>query len=348
MAHLPSDEVERFCRKALHVLLVAQLWDLWPWQLAQLQQASGSRHLTPAAAAAARNVGSSSACSAGSVTVGSSSNSSNSSSGGCGGGCSGSSGGSSRSSSSRDDVPIGESPGASGYAEEGLAALDSDIYRSLSMDWPLLPDSSDALPLCGPGLPPVTLQQMQLAVSALGCTDVLRATSAALLLALLLQRADPGLRADFLGGTGGTALLAACQYWGYYQKVALDHAQQDLWTGFPLAFTGVDRSSSGPCYHHLLAAVQGQTLLGRPRLWRDLYPGCSITLLLAWCYLQLVPAWEQQLPAGDLMEDGWGWKVVSTPYHSTYGGRGRSAEGEVLAGGWLAWQQHPPSCCLAV
>jgi hypothetical protein len=64
------------------------------------------------------------------------------------------------------------------------------------------------------GPQPVTRQQLQLVLQVLVQTGTAHFTPAALLLALLLQRADPGLRAAFLNGPEASLLLATLVAWG--------------------------------------------------------------------------------------------------------------------------------------
>jgi hypothetical protein len=138
----------------------------------------------------------------------------------------------------------------------------------------------------------VTLQQLQLAVCALAHADGIQASGAALLLALLLQRAGPGLRAEFLGGAGGTTLLAACQYWGYRRtQTAADFPTLPMFSLY-----GSVRMTPGDCSAHLMAALQGALHEDVDLLeWSS---PVSIGLVLVWCYLQPCPGWEAQLPAG--------------------------------------------------
>jgi hypothetical protein len=123
------------------------------------------------------------------------------------------------------------------------------------------------------------------------------ACSPALLLALLLQRADPGLRAEFLGGAGGTALLAACQYWGHYSS----RAPTGVWKQPTLILDGFCKMSPGDCYRRLLAVLQ-QESDGRLGEMTTLLAPHSFALVLAWCYLQPYPGWEEQMSPGDLQK----------------------------------------------
>jgi hypothetical protein len=129
--------------------------------------------------------------------------------------------------------------------------------------------------------------------------------SAALLLALLLQRADPGLQAEFLAGPGGTALLAAAQYWG-----RLGSSRQDM-HGFSLVDpVGLGQ---GKVASRLLAALQEDCNEG-PAGWKPASTSSSLGQLLAWCYLVPAGGWEVEVPAG------WGAapmhpSLVTTPHH---------------------------------
>jgi hypothetical protein len=325
LAHLDPGRVATWGWETLHLLLLGQLWDLWPWQLAQLQQADDSGQPSPSLAAAMGTVSSMSGCGAGAIGASSSSSSSSSSRSGC--------------------MAQSEEPRVSPHvAQPGVVPAHQELYRSVVMDWPLLPGPGGASPLCGPGPPPVTLPQLQLAVSALASVYVSEAPTAALLLALLLQRAGPGLRAEFLGGPGGTALLVACQYWGYHQAGGCYHAQQPRQYEMTFNLVAVSRSKPRTCHNSLRAALQGGMFLESSCKWRGLGTGPSMGLLLAWCYLQLVPGWAGQLPTGGPAGDVWGCRVASTPLHRFEAGH--DATGELLGSGHMAPQHRhhgPPA-----
>jgi hypothetical protein len=100
-------------------------------------------------------------------------------------------------------------------------------------------------------------------------------TTAALLLALLLQRADPGLRAAFLNGPEASLLLATLVTWGC-------HPQEWGNRGPPMAL--------GPYGEELTweGAVQLMldTLLGGD-VWSTAFTqSASAALVLLYCYLE--------------------------------------------------------------
>jgi hypothetical protein len=135
----------------------------------------------------------------------------------------------------------------------------------------------------------VTLQQLHLAVSALSNCAAEGAVSAALLLALLLQRADPEVRAAFMGGPGGTALLAAAQYWGYSPGL-------NLATGtLPFTLLVPVELSKQSAARQLLAVLRRDSK-GKAPDWALAGPLDSLGLLLAWCYLVPAGGWSAGLP----------------------------------------------------
>jgi hypothetical protein len=158
------------------------------------------------------------------------------------------------------------------------------------VDWLLLPPQGVEWGPEGQQLPPVTLQQLQLAMCGLAYADAYAAPTAALHLALLLQRADPGLRAEFLGGPGGNSTLATYLYWGHRDLLQFKPASSEVWQQFGLV-TKADAPSCAAVQESMEAALVGllywpaATLLPAPT---------SVGLVMGWCYLQLPPDWKQQ------------------------------------------------------
>jgi hypothetical protein len=230
-------------------------------------------------------------------------------------------------------VASGEAPGAA-LLPDGAAA-GPDTPAGSSVIWLLLPPPG--VEVCSdPLLPPVTLQQLQLAGSGLACANAMGAPTAALLLALLLQRADPGLRAEFLGGPGGSALLVACQYWGCYHVGLKDSALAQQHGRFLWAMLAPCTVNS--CTDALTMLLQGtsaQVVFGKRRAMAS---APSVALLLAWCYLQPVAGWEAQLPHSSRDSSCEAWGVVSTSYH--YRSQGDGGQGKDLSGGGMegAWR----------
>jgi hypothetical protein len=259
--------------QALHALLVAQLWDIWPWQLQQLC-CEGQTQVGGAVTAAAPTTASSS-----------------------------------RSGSSRDSS--GSDTSNRSCASQALSAVQQPVYVSRSrssgggpagfsrplqqcqgsallwerdvMQWPLVPESLQE----GHGLQPVTLQQLQLVAAATGYAEPSGAISSGLLLALLLQRVGPGLRAEFLGGPGGSILLSACEVWGH------DYERSQVPGVAAPTFHVLDKPP-GCVAPSMIAALCGDSIEGSED-WRPVGVRSSFGLVLAWCYLQLVPGWEEQL-----------------------------------------------------
>jgi hypothetical protein len=302
---VPSGALAASCSLALHVLLVAQLWEVWPWQVARLQLIGGGGVVPPARGNQAHGSSSSSAASSSKAGAAASGD--------------GSGGDASTSRSGDDqDKTTGRTPAPAAALADAIATSTSRIQampegpaasllgstrlapdpsawamllRVSGMEWPLLPDQGlgAVAQQEGQGPPPVSLQQLQLAVTSLANCAVQGAVSAHLLLALLLQRADPGLRASFLGGPGGTALLAAAQYWGH---TSAPHAAPGV---LPFSLVVPIDLSERTAARRLLAVLRRDSRGGAPD-WALVGPCDSLGLLLAWCYLVPVRGWEAVCP----------------------------------------------------
>jgi hypothetical protein len=168
------------------------------------------------------------------------------------------------------------------------AAEAVDGCYVMGVQWPLLPGLvcsssstgcrclSPTCHLCTPP-PPVTLQQLQLVLEVVcltrtECTQ--QALQAPLLLALLLQRASPGVRAEFLNSADGVRLLVAMQHapdQTYDELVEL--AVSSIWCMYP---------------YGCAVSKGGVPLKSNPNRW--LLPAVSQAVsTLAWCFLQLDP-----------------------------------------------------------
>jgi hypothetical protein len=295
---------------ALHVLLVAELWDVWPWQLAQLQQLQADD--------------STSATGTGG-TLGGSATRSSSAAGASGDG---------QTSSHTGTATITPTPAATtssssssrssqGPSVDMAASLDAFakhpreparwevLMYSAGTPWPLLPDQG--MPAAqqqeGQGLPPVTLQQLQLAVGAMSHAAARNVVSAALLLSLLLQRAEPDVRASFLAGPGGSALLAACQYWGHCYGVHA--AAQSYVPGCTLV--APTKWSARSAVSHLLTALHPGTQ-AQASDWGLTGAANSFGLLLAWSYLVPAEGWEVVVSHVDAFAQWLG--MVTTLFHT--------------------------------
>jgi hypothetical protein len=159
----------------LRSLLVAELWQLWPWQMKLLE-----------AAAVAEAADATAEAEAGQVVEG-----------------------------QQEAVPAARAAG--GVQEVHAATASIAIGSGSSLPFPFVPrvllgSSSPA------SLPPVTRQQLQLVLQVLVQADAVRFGAASLLLVLLLQRADPGLRAAFLNGPEASLLLVTLVNWGCHPK----------------------------------------------------------------------------------------------------------------------------------
>jgi hypothetical protein len=307
------------------VLLLAQLWDLLPWQVKQLQEADDrgcDAVATATAAAAAAPATAPYASSQCAADVSSESAYSSSSRGGSSSGAS--SGGRGGTGGRGADAWWSSS---SGYVSGGAYRIVGPWLPGHFIEWPSRPPHDWGVSTAGDACTgPVTLKQLQLAVSALACAPGTWACSPALLLALLLQRADPGLRAEFLGGPGGTALLAAAQYWGNFSS----RSPTGVWKQPTLVLIGSHKMNPGDCYRRLLALLQ-QASDGRPGVMTGFLAPHSFALVLAWCYLQPYPGWEEQMSPADLQQFAGLHTIVSTGHACLTAAQG----GEGITGEWV-------------
>jgi hypothetical protein len=225
----------------LSSLVQSELWWLWPWQLQVLeaaaavaasaeeeeQQEEGPSSTAPVPAATAAAAAAAAGCgtSDSQATVGH------------GATCPAASGDSSSHSASssftadiRTSGSNGISNGASsssssgthnkvGIFMKGVAAEGMSMFRGTLM-YPLTPalvaPGSVPPPQCP--LPPVTRQQLQLVLGLLVEAGGNTFNTAALLLVLLLQRADHGLRVAFLNGPEASLLLTMLVAWGCHAE----------------------------------------------------------------------------------------------------------------------------------
>jgi hypothetical protein len=130
--------------------------------------------------------------------------------------------------------------------------------------------------LCTPP-PPVTLQQLRLVleVVCLTCRESSQhALQAPVLLALLLQRASPGVRATFLNSADGVRLLVALQQ-------APEQTHQEL--------TQLSAVNTW-CFYNQAGALSARTAAAQSSVQRLLPPAITrAALALAWCFLEAVP-----------------------------------------------------------
>jgi hypothetical protein len=109
--------------------------------------------------------------------------------------------------------------------------------------------------------PPVTRQQLQLVLRVLVQSGGTAFTTAALLLVLLLARADPGLRAAFLNGPEASLLLVTLVNWGCHpgewgRRLGCS-GRPDSWEGAvqPLVDALMGKSSSMSGYQYAASAA---------------------------------------------------------------------------------------------
>jgi hypothetical protein len=144
--------------------------------------------------------------------------------------------------------PFGQTQQAGSSSSSSSSIAPGETEQLLGVQWPLLwgmhssKAARNSSSTCGCSCrsltcyvctppPRVTLQQLQLVleVVCLTCTECSQeALRSPLLLALLLQRASPGVRAEFLNSADGTRLLVALQQALHQPAVA--PTQQTTWS----------------------------------------------------------------------------------------------------------------------
>jgi hypothetical protein len=283
----------------VHVLLLRELWELLPWQVLQLEGVGG---VAVAAAAAAGGEAANAACSAGGGSEGS--GSSDTSKGGEGSSEEeeeavdyteamwrtahihldipllpqhGMAAHSSRSSSSGGS---GDSSSSGGGGGGGSSSSNGGRGGSSSGGG----DRGASTSGCGSSSPaaPVTLEQLQVVTSAMYLASMRTGYPAALLLTLLLQRADPGVRADFLSSPMGSLMRhALCQ-------MAWDH-DKTLGIGW---LVSVATATTSEARAQLAAVLNKVPLQQQPLgLWRMSSVTASL-LVLIWSHLVVGPPSE--------------------------------------------------------
>jgi hypothetical protein len=181
------------------------------------------------------------------------------------------------------------------------------MAAQFTLEWPLLPNAGVKVAPSNVEQPPVTLQQLQQAAAALAFCDATSFAAAAWLLVLLLQRADPGLRASFLGGPAGSSLCATCVARAYHSvtQPGSDARGGEWWLH---AYTSPAAAAGS-----MMSALHGRFVEQPVLLSRSF----TTALLLAWCYLQPPQQWQQQQPARQQKQDGAkpGYQLLITPTH---------------------------------
>jgi hypothetical protein len=159
--------------------------------------------------------------------------------------------------------------------------LDDRHRFSGYLEYPLTPRvlafCSVPPPVCP--LPPVTRQQLQLVLGVVVGAGGDMLASAALLLVLLLQRADPGLRAAFLSGPEASLLLSTLVNWGRHPGEYGQHGAPG-----PVGVHGqlMEHTWEGAA-RFILDPTPGATDLGA------VFPlAASAAMVLTMCYLEPV------------------------------------------------------------
>jgi hypothetical protein len=284
----PLRALEEASARAVHVLLLAEVWDLLPWQLQQLEAAC--------AGDGSEDVGASRSRSSSSSEVGLGRDKHDSSSSGGGGAASICLTSSSSSSSSQSGVWWSEQvyldmpllpPSHIGAAGEGEAGSSSSSRSSSST------------------LPAVTLERLQLVTCAMGQAQPDRMSSAALLLTLLLQRADPGLRSQYLGGPWGSLMLhtlAEAPERERSHQAACGWVQPQFVCDAELALEVVKVVAQGVGSGEMVFAVHRAAT--------------SSLLALAWAHLEVVQQQEGATSHSMPQDDAWSLVATVGAYHA--------------------------------
>jgi hypothetical protein len=185
--------------------------------------------------------------------------------------------------------------------------------------------------LCAPP-PPVTLQELRLLleVVCLTCHDTTQqAQQAPLLLALLLQRASPGLRAEFLNSADGTRLLAALQ-------------QATGNTG-----TAQSHMSTAWCMFNHHGALSLPSLLGNVTQVYAMLAGQSRALwTLGWCFFEADVSLTAAAAAGPTGGLGVTVPAQAVPVSVAHGSVLRFSASRFEGGhGFCCVGQHPAHAC---
>jgi hypothetical protein len=235
LASYDTRTVTACTNETVHLLLLSELWGLWPWQLQQLQRAANSSQ-------------GSSHC----------------------------------------------SPVSSSISHSTTAASLSSTAVTLA--FPLLPVGAGGggSALGGSSTPsPVTLEQLWLVTHIMCQGPCLHYYSAGLLISLLLQRADPGLRAEFLGSPWGS----------YFLDVLVTVPTHEAMGGKVVGWRGPGPSmGAGAAQPQLEAALQGRMPLCG---WNPLPAATSCLLALAWAHLVVKSGCDMAAAAE-------GWALLGT------------------------------------
>jgi hypothetical protein len=268
---------------ALRALLRSEVWWLWPWQLQVLEAAAAMA--AASVGVEGQEAGPSAATTSPASTAAGAAGTSTQATVACDAGRSSSHHTSSKPrSEGSGSKGAGSSSTSSSSSSFGKARVwlkqhwaDDDHRRSGSIPYPLTP--ALVAPGCVPHpqcpLPPVTRQQLQLVLGLLVGDGGYTFTWAALLLVLLLQRADPGLRAAFLNGPEASLLLVTLVTWGC-------HPGEWGERGAPTALAIDAREHTWEGAVKLLVDSMSAAETG---LRRFPYPS-SAALILSLCYLE--------------------------------------------------------------
>jgi hypothetical protein len=142
---------------------------------------------------------------------------------------------------------------------------------------PLLPKGvcTHGQPSGSPSAPPVTLQQLQLVTHVLSCVMGIGLSTAGLLQALLLQRAGPAVRAEFLGSPAGSMWLDTLVSAPDKDRRCPGYSGWRCFLGLPISKARAE----------LLAAVQGAQ---QGLSWCTMPAATTSLLSLAWAHLEVV------------------------------------------------------------
>jgi hypothetical protein len=164
-----------------------------------------------------------------------------------------------------------------GAAVAGVQAMAYMASSALYLLVPVLPQGvhTPGPPSGSPSAPPVSLQQLQLVTHVLSCVTGPSLSIAGLLQALLLQRAGPAVRAEFLSSPAGSLWLDTLVSAPDKDRRCPGYPGWRFFMGLPISKARAE----------LLAAVQGAQ---QGLSWCTMPAATTSLLSLAWAHLEVV------------------------------------------------------------
>jgi hypothetical protein len=301
---------------ALQALLLAELWQLWPWQLQVLEAAAAAQDAADAALVAANadqeagegldeaaegsaEAGEEAAEAAeGSAEAGEEADGAGTGSDKAGEGSDAAGEQSDAASQEAEDSGSrkgGTNGSGSGSEEDedeeeepGQGFCDTFLDRPMSglLLTPRLVAADSRPQVQGPALAPVTRQELQLALDVMVHAVGPVCGPSALLLVLLLQRAEPELRTAFLNGPEASLLLSTLIAWGARRDRNDNRGDPNTWRPY--------REEVGDwrlAHKLLLEALGGAEAKSNSAM----EPGAFAAAVLGMCFLEPAPGRELDL-----------------------------------------------------